>query len=115
MLEDIIRRHPANPVLTADDIPRRGELGVQLRPRPPRGEDRGPAAGREARRAQSIRYAESADGLNFQVGDEVLLQPTAKPDNRNIGLFPEKIKGLYCRLDRPYGGPFGPQQRGASG
>jgi len=65
--------------------------------------------------AQSIRYAESADGLNFQVGDEVLLQPTAEPDNRNIGLFPEKIKGLYCRLDRPYGGPFGPQQRGASG
>jgi len=169
MLEDIIRRHPANPILTADDIPGGASSVFNSALVRHGGEDRGPAADREARRAQSIRYAESADGLNFQVSDEVLLQPTAEPhltyeeaiydpritkidgtyyvtyaaenrfgcqvglarsqdlkrwekmeliaepDNRNIVLFPEKIKGLYCRLDRPYGGPFGPQQRGPSG
>ncbi|MDP6379803.1 MAG: glycoside hydrolase family 130 protein [Phycisphaerae bacterium] len=26
-----------------------------------------------------------------------------QPDNRNMALFPEKIDGLYARLDRPYG------------
>jgi predicted GH43/DUF377 family glycosyl hydrolase len=26
-----------------------------------------------------------------------------EPDNRNMVLFPEKINGLYARLDRPYG------------
>ncbi len=27
----------------------------------------------------------------------------SEPDNRNMALFPEKINGLYARLDRPYG------------
>lgn len=31
----------------------------------------------------------------------------AEPDNRNIVLFPEKINGLYCRLDRPFSGQQG--------
>jgi len=31
----------------------------------------------------------------------------AEPDNRNIVLFPEKIDGLYCRLDRPFSGRQG--------
>lgn len=26
----------------------------------------------------------------------------SEPDNRNAVLFPEKIGGLYCRLDRPF-------------
>ena len=26
----------------------------------------------------------------------------SEPDNRNAAMFPEKINGLYCRLDRPF-------------
>ncbi len=166
MLEEIIHRHPDNPILTASDIP--GGASSVFNSALVRHEGKVVALLRVERcdGTQSIRYAESPDGLEFQVTDEVLLVPTAEPqltyeeaiydpritkiegtyyvtyaaenrfgcqvglarssdlkhwekmeliaepDNRNIVLFPERINGLYCRLDRPYSGPFGTQQRG---
>jgi predicted GH43/DUF377 family glycosyl hydrolase len=156
--QDIIRRHPANPILTADDIP--GGASSVFNSGLVRYQGKIVALLRVETRAgtQSIRYAESADGLKFDISDELMLVPTAEPhltyeeaiydpritrigdtyyvtyasenrfgcqvglsrskdlkhwekmeliaepDNRNIVLFPEKIKGLYCRLDRPFAG-----------
>ena len=46
-----------------------------------------------------IAFAKTRDFESFEfisVGSEI--------NNRNGALFPEKINGLYCRLDRPFGG-----------
>ncbi len=32
----------------------------------------------------------------------VVRKHLSEPDNRNAVLFPEKVNGLYCRLDRPF-------------
>ncbi len=156
MLQEIITRHPANPILTADDIP--GGASSVFNSGFIRHEGKVVGLLRVERRdgTQSIRYAESADGLKFDITDELMLVPQAEPhltyeeaiydpritkiddtfyatyasenrfgcqvglsrskdlkhwekmeliaepDNRNIVLFPEKINGLYCRLDRPF-------------
>ena len=156
MLQEIITRHPANPILTADDIP--GGASSVFNSGFIRLEGKVVGMLRVERRdgTQSIRYAESADGLKFDITDELMLVPQAEPhltyeeaiydpritkiddtfyatyasenrfgcqvglsrskdlkhwekmeliaepDNRNIVLFPEKINGLYCRLDRPF-------------
>jgi len=161
MFEDIIHRHPANPVLTAEDIP--GGASSVFNSALVRHEGKIVALLRVEKRdgTQSIRYAESADGIDFEVTDELMLVPAsephltyeeaiydpritridgtyyvtyasenrfgcqiglsrsrdlkhwekmeliAEPDNRNIVLFPEKIDGLYCRLDRPFSGGQG--------
>ena len=156
MLQEIIRRHPANPILTADDIP--GGASSVFNSGFIRHEGKVVGLLRVERRdgTQSIRYAESADGLKFDITDELMLvaqaephltyeeaiydpritriddtyyvtyasenrfgcqvglsrskdlkhwekmELIAEPDNRNIVLFPEKVNGLYCRLDRPF-------------
>jgi len=156
MLQEIITRHPANPILTADDIP--GGASSVFNSGFIRHEGKVVGLLRVERRdgTQSIRYAESADGLKFDITDELMLvaqaephltyeeaiydpritkiddtfyatyasenrfgcqvglsrskdlkhwekmELIAEPDNRNIVLFPEKINGLYCRLDRPF-------------
>ena len=161
MFEDIIQRHPANPILTAADIP--GGASSVFNSALIRHEGKIVALLRVEKRdgTQSIRYGESPDGLHFDITDEVLLLPEeepfltyeeaiydpritkigdtyyvtyasenrfgcqiglsrsrdlkhwekmdliAEPDNRNIVLFPEKIDGLYCRLDRPFSGRQG--------
>lgn len=161
MLQEIITRHPANPILTADDIP--GGASSVFNSGFIRHEGKVVGLLRVERRdgTQSIRYAESADGLKFDITDELMLVPKAEPhltyeeaiydpritrigdtyyvtyasenrfgcqvglsrskdlkhwekmeliaepDNRNIVLFPEKINGLYCRLDRPFSGQQG--------
>jgi predicted GH43/DUF377 family glycosyl hydrolase len=161
MLQEIITRHPANPILTADDIP--GGASSVFNSGFIRHEGKIVGLLRVERRdgTQSIRYAESADGLKFDITDELMLVPQAEPhltyeeaiydpritriddtfyvtyasenrfgcqvglsrskdlkhwekmeliaepDNRNIVLFPEKVNGLYCRLDRPFSGQQG--------
>lgn len=161
MLQEIITRHPANPILTADDIP--GGASSVFNSGFIRHEGKVVGLLRVERRdgTQSIRYAESADGLKFDITDELMLVPQAEPhltyeeaiydpritriddtfyvtyasenrfgcqvglsrskdlkhwekmeliaepDNRNIVLFPEKVNGLYCRLDRPFSGQQG--------
>ena len=161
MFKEIITRHPANPILTADDIP--GGASSVFNSALVRHKGKIVALLRVEKRdgTQSIRYGESADGLRFDITDEVLLSPTAEPfltyqeaiydpritriegtyyvtyacenrfgcqigldrsrdlkrwekmeviaepDNRKIVLFPEKINGLYCRLDRPFSGQQG--------
>ena len=161
MFKDIIQRHPANPILTARDIP--GGASSVFNSGLIRHEGRIVALLRVEKRdgTQSIRYAESPDGIHFEVADEPMLVPAAEPhltyeeaiydpritkiddtyyvtyasenrfgcqiglskskdlkhwekmepialpDNRNIVLFPEKIRGLYCRLSRPFSGQQG--------
>lgn len=161
MFQDIIHRHPGNPIMTADDIP--GGASSVFNSAFIRHEGKVVALLRVENRAgmQSIRYAESDDGIHFEATEERMLvpraephltyeeaiydprltkiedtyyvtyacenrfgcqiglsrskdlktwekmEPIAEPDNRNIVLFPEKIDGLYCRLDRPFSGQQG--------
>jgi len=49
-----------------------------------------------------IGLAKTQDFKKFEIIDVI-----AEPDNRNIVLFPKKIKGLYWRLDRPFSGNQG--------
>jgi len=166
MPETILRRHPDNPILTAEDIP--GGAHAVFNSGFVRHEGRVAGLLRVERLdgTQSIRHAASDDGVRFEVDDEELLVPAdepertyeeavydpritridgtcyvtyasenrfgcqiglarstdlrrwermgmiAEPDNRNIVLFPERIDGLYCRLDRPFVGPFGGGRNG---
>ncbi|GAG43621.1 unnamed protein product, partial [marine sediment metagenome] len=72
-------RHPANPILTADDIP--GGANSVFNSGFIRHEGKIVGLLRVERRdgTQSIRYAESADGLKFDITDELMLVPQAEP------------------------------------
>lgn len=80
MFQDIIRRHPANPILTADDIP--GSAMNVFNSGLIRHEGRIVALLRVEQRSglQSIRYAESPDGIrDWRIDDELMLVPTTEP------------------------------------
>ena len=79
MLQEIITRHPANPILTADDIP--GGASSVFNSGFIRHQGKVVGLLRVERRdgTQSIRYAESADGLKFEITDELMLVPQAEP------------------------------------
>ncbi len=79
MLQEIITRHPANPILTADDIP--GGASSVFNSGFIRHQGKVAGLLRVERRdgTQSIRYAESADGLKFDITDELMLVPQAEP------------------------------------
>ena len=49
-----------------------------------------------------IGLARTCDFKKFEILDAI-----AEPDNRNIVLFPRKIKGAYWRMDRPFSGMQG--------
>jgi predicted GH43/DUF377 family glycosyl hydrolase len=88
-----LTRHPKNPILSPEDMPfpcysvfnvgailHEGEVILLLRVE-------------DLTRATIFHIARSRDGINFTVEIE--------PVNRNAVLFPEKINGLYARLERP--------------
>ena len=109
MFKDIITRHPANPILTADDIP--GGASSVFNSALVRHEGRIVALLRVEKRdgTQSIRYGESADGLRFDITDEVLLSPTAEP-------FLTYQEAIYDVTDSPKweeGRHFGRHRAGA--
>jgi beta-1,4-mannooligosaccharide/beta-1,4-mannosyl-N-acetylglucosamine phosphorylase len=159
MRYDIIERHPQNPLLTAaqlGDLP--GGCNSVFNSAVFRYGDGYKAILRVEQRSglQSLRLADSADGLHFTVHPEFLLTPEteeqklyeeaiydprvtflegkyyvcyaaesrfgcqvglaattdfkkferfgciAETENRNLVLFPEKINGMFYRLDRPF-------------
>lgn len=46
-----------------------------------------------------------AKTTDFETYDRIAL--ISQPNNKNGVLFPKKINGRYCRLDRPYSGNYG--------
>lgn len=156
---DIVQRHPQNPILTASHLAHLpGGCNSVFNSAVFKFGDKYKALLRVEQRSglQSIRLADSEDGLNFTVHPEFLLTPEteeqalyeeaiydprvteidgkyyvcyasesrfgcqvglaatldfktferfgciAETQNRNLVLFPEKINGMYYRLDRPF-------------
>jgi predicted GH43/DUF377 family glycosyl hydrolase len=79
MFQEIIQRHPANPILTAGDIP--GGASSVFNSALIRHEGKIITLLRVERRdgTQSIRYGESDDGIHFRITDELMLVPAAEP------------------------------------
>ncbi|MHC4718628.1 MAG: glycoside hydrolase family 130 protein, partial [Planctomycetota bacterium] len=79
MFQDIIQRHPGNPILTAADIP--GGASSVFNSAFVRHGGRVVALLRVENRAgmQSIRYAASDDGISFRVTEELMLVPRTEP------------------------------------
>jgi predicted GH43/DUF377 family glycosyl hydrolase len=79
MFRDIIQRHPANPIITAADIP--GGASSVFNSAVVKHDGKYVTLLRVEKRdgKQSIRYGESRDGVRFEITGEVLLTPTAEP------------------------------------
>jgi len=159
-MHELIQRYEGNPILRPEQIPDASAVfnsGFAEH----EGKTYGVLRIEQLSGLQSMRVAESTDGIDFRVRNEHILVPEAEPmatyleacydpritkiddtyyityaaenrfgcqiglartqdfetfeiidtiaepDNRNIVLFPRKIRGMYWRLDRPFSGMQG--------
>ena len=79
MAQDILTRHPANPVLTGADIPGGANSVFNCGFVRHEGKIVGLLRVERLDGTQTVRYAESDDGVTFRVDPEETLVPTAEP------------------------------------